>query len=47
MRTSADVRIRYLTSADTLVGQLKGTAVALAMLALGLCVWAAWLLWSV
>ena len=46
MRTSADVRIRYLTSADTLVGQLKATAVALALLAIGLCAWAVWLLWT-
>ncbi len=46
MRTSADVRIRYLTSADTLVAQLKGTAVALAVLAIALLGWAAWLVWS-
>ena len=46
MRTSADVRIRYLTSADSLVTQLKGTAVALAMLAVLLCGWAAWLFWT-
>lgn len=46
MRTSADVRIRYLTSADALVSQLKATALALALLAVGLCGWAAWLLWS-
>ncbi len=43
MRTSADVRIRYLTSADSLVTQLKATALALAVLALGLCGWAIWL----
>lgn len=45
MRTSADVRIRYLTSADSLVTQLKGTAIALAVLALMLCGWAIWLFW--
>ena len=39
MRTSADVRIRYLTSADTLVAQLLGTAIALGVLALLLCGW--------
>ncbi len=46
MRTSADVRIRYLTSADSLVTQLKATAVALGVLALLLCAWAIWLFWS-
>lgn len=45
MRTSADVRIRYLTSADSLVTQLKGTAIALAVLALMLCAWSIWLFW--
>jgi flagellar basal body-associated protein FliL len=44
MRTSADVRIRYLTSADSLVTQLRGSAFALALLALLLAGWAAWLL---
>ena len=43
MRTSADVRIRYLTSADTLVTQMLAAAVALGLLALVLCAWAAWL----
>ena len=43
MRTSADVRIRYLTSADTLVTQLKAAALALGILALALCAWAIWL----
>lgn len=47
MRTSADVRIRYLTSADSLVSQLKATALALAVLAVALCAWAGWLMWSV
>ena len=46
MRTSADVRIRYLTSADTLVSQLKGTALALSLLSVALCAWAGWLVWS-
>jgi hypothetical protein len=46
MRTSADVRIRYLTSADSLVGQLKSAALTLAVLAIGLCAWAGWLLWT-
>lgn len=46
MRTSADVRIRYLTSADTLVTQMKATATALTVLSLGLCAWAAWLFWT-
>ena len=46
MRTSADVRIRYLTSADSLVTQLRGTAVALALLAVALCGWAVWLFWK-
>ena len=46
MRTSADVRIRYLTSADSLVTQLKATALALCIFALLLCAWAIWLFWS-
>lgn len=46
MRTSADVRIRYLTSADSLVTQLRGATFALALLAVLLAGWAAWLLWS-
>jgi hypothetical protein len=44
MRTSADVRIRYLTSADTLVTQLKASALALAALAMVLSGWSIWLL---
>lgn len=46
MRTSADIRIRYLTSADSLVAQLRGSAIALGLLALLLIAWAAWLLWT-
>jgi hypothetical protein len=46
MRTSADVRIRYLTSADSLVGQLRATAIALFAMAVLLCGWALWLFWS-
>lgn len=46
MRTSADVRIRYLTSADSLVVQLKAAAFALATLAVLLSAWAVWLLKS-
>jgi hypothetical protein len=46
MRTSADVRIRYLTSADALVTQMKAGALALALAALGLAAWGAWLLRS-
>jgi hypothetical protein len=43
MRTSADVRVRYLTSADALVAQLRGGAIALAVLAALLAGWAIWL----
>lgn len=43
MRTSSDVRIRYLTSADSLVTQIQATAAALSVLALVLGVWAIWL----
>ena len=46
MRTSADVRIRYLTSADSLVVQLKAAALALAALAVMLAAWGVWLLKS-
>lgn len=46
MRTSADVRIRYLTSADSLVSQLRGSALAFGVLALLLGLWAIWLLWT-
>jgi hypothetical protein len=44
MRTSQDVRIRYLTSADALVLQFRMGAFALFALAVGLAGWAAWLL---
>ena len=43
MRTSADVRVRYLTSADALVWQLRGGAIVLAVMALLLGAWAVWL----
>jgi len=43
MRTSSDMRIRYLTSADLLVVQMKAGAFVLAIAALGLWGWAAWL----
>ena len=46
MRTSADVRIRYLTSADALVSQFKASAAALGLLAAGLFAWAIWLFTS-
>jgi len=44
MRTSADMQIRYLTSADVLVGQMRAGAFALALIAIGLLGWGAWLL---
>ena len=44
MRTSADVRIRYLTSADSLVVQMKAGAFALGLAALGLLGYGAFLL---
>ena len=44
MRTSADVRIRYLTSADALIAQMRAGAFALAVLAVGLFGWSVWLL---
>ncbi len=43
MRTSSDVRIRYLTSADALVSQLKGGSLVLFVLALLLGAWSIWL----
>ena len=46
MRTSADVRIRYLTSADTLVSQMQLAAGTLGVVALVLCGWAAWLFFA-
>jgi len=44
MRTSADMRIRYLTSADSLVAQMKGSAFVLALAAAGMAGWGIWLL---
>jgi hypothetical protein len=44
MRTSADVRSRYLTSADSMVVQMKAGAFAVALVALGLLGYGAWLL---
>jgi hypothetical protein len=44
MRTSTDVRIRYLTSADALVQQMLAGAWLLWLLAAGLAAWAGWLL---
>ena len=46
MRTSADVRIRYLTSADSLSDQLRAGAFAIGLIALLLLAWAIWLFWS-
>jgi hypothetical protein len=43
MRTSADVRVRYLTSADSLVVQFRAGALALFALAAALLAWAGWL----
>ena len=43
MRTSSDVRIRYLTSADALVTQIRAAAIVLALLAAVLAAWAIWL----
>ena len=43
MRTSADVRVRYLTSADALVAQLRGASIALALVAAFLAAWAIYL----
>jgi len=45
MRTSQDVRIRYLTSADALVAQLNAGGAALLLLAAVLVAWGGWLLW--
>lgn len=46
MKTSADLRIRYLTSADSLVLQLRIAASVLLALAVILIGWAAWLLFA-
>lgn len=45
MRTSQDVRIRYLTSADALVSQLTALAAVLALISFALAAWAFWLFW--
>jgi len=44
MRTSSDMRIRYLSSADRLVSQMKAGAFGLALLGAGLIGWGSWLL---
>jgi hypothetical protein len=44
MRTSSDIRVRYLTSVDSLVNQFRAGAIALFVLAALLVVWAGWLL---
>ena len=46
MHTSSDVKIRYLTSADAMVIQMKAGAFALVVVALVLLAWGAWLLRS-
>jgi hypothetical protein len=46
MRTSSDVRIRYLTSADALVTQFRTGALVLFLLAVLLAAWAGWLLFG-
>ena len=46
MRTSSDIRVRYLTSADALVAQFRAGSVALFVLAVLLLAWAAWLVKS-
>jgi ABC-type uncharacterized transport system fused permease/ATPase subunit len=46
MKTSTDVRIRYLTSADVLVQQMQVAAWALWLLAAALAAWAGWLLFA-
>ena len=44
MKTSTDVRIRYLTSADAFVRQLQAAVWLLWFLAFALAAWAGWLL---
>jgi hypothetical protein len=46
MKTSTDVRIRYLTSADAFVQQLQAAVWLLWILALALVAWAGWLLFA-
>ena len=43
MRTSSDIRVRYLTSADALVTQFRAGATILFVLAALLLAWGAWL----
>jgi hypothetical protein len=45
MRTTQDVRVRYLTSADALVHQMQLGATVLWVLATALVGWAGWLFW--
>ena len=44
MKTSTDIRIRYLTSADAFVQQMQASVWLLWLVALGLFAWAGWLL---
>ena len=46
MRTSADVRIRYLTSADSFVAQLRAGAFAIGLISVLLVAGGIWLLWT-
>lgn len=46
MRTSSDVRVRYLTSADSLVTQFRAGSVVLFVAAAMFLAWAAWLVRS-
>ena len=46
MRTSSDVRVRYLTSADALVTQFRAGSAALFVAAAMFLAWAAWLVKS-
>ena len=46
MKTSTDIRIRYLTSTDAFVRQLQTAAWALWLLAVALTGWAGWLLFA-
>ena len=46
LRTSSDIRVRYLTSADALVQQFRAGALVLFALAAALLAWAAWLLFA-
>jgi hypothetical protein len=46
MRTSSDVRVRYLTAADALVTQFRVAGLVLFVAAAGFLAWAVWLLRS-